>query len=220
MPLPVRLSFLLLLAVAVVHPEAAGAGVGVSFYGVHMEPSGQDAERFSYASFGAGVHTSASFPQLNNLVAGELGIEVVNMLSEKHEFRDPQTGLRVEQQTSQDYIRVFLGPEIGPHGSGFFRPHLGIHVAVVHYGISTDIVVPDDTNRENEIRQNLSSRSQTAFGYDLDAGADLNFGKWYVEGGTRFAKGFNVPVQLGAGAVTVQPAYIQIYAGLGLNFAY
>ena len=210
----------LLCAAVVLHPGVARAGVGLSFYGVHMDPSGQDAQRFSYASYGAGVHTSASFPQLDNVLAMGLGVEVVNMLSEKHEFQDPQTGLRVEQQTSQDYIRVFLGPEIGPHGSGFFRPHLGIHIALIHYGISTDIVVPDDINRENEIRQNLSSQSHTVFGYDLDASADLNFGKWFVEGGSRFAKGFNVPQQLGAGAVTVHPGYIQFYVGLGVNFPY
>jgi hypothetical protein len=210
----------LLFAVSIVVPGAAQGGAKLSFYGVHMDPSGQDAQRFSHASFGAGVHASASVPQLGNALGVVLGVEVINMLSEIHAFSDPQTGLRVEQQTSQDYIRVFLGPEIGPHGDGFFRPHVGAHIAVINYSISTDVVVPDDVNRENEIRQNLSSRSRTVCGYDLSADADLNFGKWFVEGGTRFAKAFNVPQQLGDGAVTVHPGYIQIYAGLGLNFQY
>jgi hypothetical protein len=81
-------------------------------------------------------------------------------------------------------------------------------------------VVPDDVNRENDIRQNLSSTSHTVCGYDLSADANLNFGPWFVEGGGRFAKAFNVPQQLGDGAVTIHPGYIQIHAGVGLNFRY
>jgi hypothetical protein len=185
-----------------------------------MDPSGRDAQDFSSSAYGAGVHASLSVPQLGNIVAGGFGLEFVNLLSETHEFQDTQTGLRVEQQTSQDYLRFYLGPEFGPQGSGFFRPHVGVHLAVVHYAISTDVVVPDDTNRENEIRQSLSSESRTAFGYDITGGTDLNFGKWFVEGGARFAKSFNVPQQLGDGAVTIHPGYFQIYVGVGVNFAY
>jgi len=155
-----------------------------------------------------------------NLIAGGAGIEMVNMLSETHEFQDSQTGFRVEQQTSQDYFRLYLCPEVGPHVNWIFRPHVGAHVAVVNYGISTDVVVPDDTNREKEIRQNLRSENRTVFGYDLDAGSDFNFGKWFIEGGTRFSKSFNVPQQLGGGAVTIHPGYVQIYVGIGGNFSY
>ena len=209
-----------LLVTAVAMPVAGWAGVSVSFHGIHMDPTGKDAKDFSSSAYGGGVQARLSVPQLGNLVAGAVGLEIVNLLSETHEFQDPQTGLRVEQQTSQDYFRFYLGPELGPQGNGFFRPHVGIHLAVVHYGISTDVVVPDDTNRENEIRQNLRSESRTAFGYDIAAGTDLNFGKWFFEGGTRFAKSFNVPQQLGADAVTIHPGYIQIYAGVGLNFRY
>ena len=213
-------SLALLLAAVVANPVAARAGLSVSFHGIHMDPSGKDAQDFSSPAFGGGLHTSFSVPQLGNLVAGALGFELVNMLSETHEFQDPQTGLRVEQQTHQDYFRFYLGPEFGPRQSGFFRPHVGAHIALVRYGISTDVVVPDDTNRENEIRQNLRSEHRTVFGYDLNAGTDLNFGAWFVEGGTRFSKSFNVPQQLGGGAVTIHPGYIQIYAGVGLNFRY
>ena len=213
-------SLALLLATAVAYPVAARAGVNVSIYGMHMDPSDQDAKDFSRASYGGGLHASFPVPQLGNLLAGAVGIEMVNMLSETHEFQDPETGLRVEQQTNQEYFRLYLGPEIGPHGHGFFRPHVGVHAALVNYGISTDVVVPDDGNRENEIRQNLRSENRTVFGYDLNAATDLNFGNWFVEGGTRFAKSFNVPQQLGGGAVTIHPGYVQIYVGLGANFHY
>ena len=210
----------LLLTMAVAPPMAVQAGVNASFYGIHMDPSGQDAKDFSRAAIGGGVHASVPVPRLGNLLAGSIGIEIVNLLSETHEFQDSQTGFRVQQQTSQNYFRLYLGPQIGPSGHGFFRPHVGAHVALVNYGISTDVVVPNDTNRENEIRQNLRSENRTVFGYDLNAGTDFNFGNWFIEGGTRFAKSFNVPQQLGGGAVTIHPGYIQIYAGLGANFRY
>ena len=115
---------------------------------------------------------------------------------------------------------MYLGPEFGPRGNGFFRPHVGAHLAFVNYGISTDVVVPDDTDRENEIRQNLRSEHRPTIGYDLTAGADLNFGKWFLESGARFSKSFNVPQQLGDGAVTIHPGYLQIYVGVGANFRY
>ena len=96
------------LATAVAYPVAARAGLNVSFYGIHMDPSGQDAKDFSRASFGGGLHASFPFRQLGNVVAGTVGIELVNMLSETHEFRDSQTGFRVEQQTNQNYFRLYL----------------------------------------------------------------------------------------------------------------
>jgi hypothetical protein len=210
----------LLLVTALAHPVPVQAGVNVSLYGIHMDPSGKDAKDFSSAAYGGGVHATFPVPVLANLIAGGAGIELVNMLSETHEFQDSQTGFRVEQQTSQGYFRLYAGPEVGPRGNGFFRPHVGAHVALVNYGISTDVVVPDDTNREKEIRQNLRSENRTVFGYDLDAGTDFNFGNWFVEGGTRFSKSFNVPQQLGDGAVTIHPGYVQIYVGVGGNFRY
>ena len=210
----------LLIASVLASPTAAHVGINVSLYGIHMDPSGQDAKDFSRPSYGGGVRASVSAPQLGNVIAGTVGLELVNMLAQNHELRDPDTGLRVEQQTRQTYFRLYLGPEIGPHGNGFFRPHVGAHLAFINYGISTDVVVPDDVDREKEIRQNLSSENRPVFGYDINAGTDLNFGGWFIEGGSRFAKSFNVPQQLGGGGVSIHPGYIQIYVGLGVNLRY
>ena len=211
----------ILTPMALLLPSMACAGAAnVSVYGVHMDPSGQDAKDFSRSSYGGGLHASFPVPRLANLLAGSLGIEIVNMLSETHQLQDPKTGLRVEQQTNQNFFRLYLGPVIGPQGNGFFRPHLGAHIALINYDISTDVVVPDDANRQNEIRQNLSSQSRTVFGYSFSADTDLNFGGWFLTGGARFAKSFNVPQQLGAGAVSIHPGYVQIYAGVGANFRY
>jgi hypothetical protein len=184
-----------------------------------MDPADQDARDFSHASFGGGLRARFGIFHLSPIIATGAGIELVSMLSETHTFQDRQTGLTVEQQTEQSYFRLYLGPEIGPRGNGFFRPHVAAHIAFVSHNISTDVVVPDDINRENEIRQNLRSASRSAVGYDLDAGTDFNFGAWFVEGGARFAKSFNVPQQLGDGAVTIHPGYFQIYLGVGMNFS-
>ena len=202
-------SLALLLTAVVMHPSAARAQINVSVHGIHMDPSGKDAKDFSAPAFGGGLRARFPVPHLGNLVAGSAGIELVSLHSETHEFRDTQTGLRVH-----------LGPEIGPRGNGFFRPHVGAHLAFVNYGISTDVVIPDDTDRENEIRQSLRSEHRPTFGYDLTAATDLNFGRWFIETGTLFSKSFNVPQQLGDGAVTIHPGYVQIYVGIGANLQY
>jgi hypothetical protein len=64
-----------LLVASIVVPAAARGGAKLSFYGVHMDPAGQDAQRFSHASFGAGVHTSASVPQLGHALGVAFGVE-------------------------------------------------------------------------------------------------------------------------------------------------
>lgn len=200
-------------------PLTANAAGKVQVYGLRMTPTGQDASRFSRPSWGVGAAVVAPLPQVHNLIAGTLGLEIANMLSQTTAFRDGQTGLRVEQQTNQNYYRLYLGGRLGPHGPGLIRPHVGSNVALVVYDISTDVVVPDDLNRQNEIRQNLRNRTESAFGWDVTLGTDFNIHNTVaLEGGVRFLKTFGVPQQLGAGSRRVEPAYFQIYLGLGVGF--
>jgi hypothetical protein len=194
-------------------------GGKIGIYGIRMVPDGIDAEKYSRAGWGVGFHIVAPVPQLGNLFAGVGGIEFVNLLSSTSEFIDDNTGLRIEQQTSQHYIRIILGAQAGGHGSGFIRPHAGINLAFINYGISTDVVVPDDIDRENEIRQNLNSEDHWVVGYGITFGIDLNFSNTVaVDGGVRFLKSFAVPQQLGEGSVEVHPQYFQVYLGIGLSF--
>ena len=131
--------------------------------------------------------------------------------------QDPPTGFRVEQQTDQYYYRLYFGPRIGGGGKGFFRPHAGVNFALVVYDISTDVVVPDDYNRENEIRQNLRSQTKAVFGYDLTLGVDLKiFKNVALDGGVKYLKSLSVPQQLGDGSVIVHPQYFQLYLGMGV----
>lgn len=207
----------LVMLVAGFSDAVAGGKVGI--YGLWMEPDGEDAEKYSRGSLGGGLHVVVPVPQLSNVLAGVAGFEYVNLLSEDTEFRDGLTGLRVEQQTRQHYVRFYVGAQVGGHGHGFFRPHAGVNLALINYGISTDVVIPDDYDRENEIRQNLRSKNRVVGGYDVTLGVDLNFSnKIALDGGVRYLKSFSLPQELGEDAVTVHPQYFQIYLGVGVSF--
>lgn len=191
----------------------------VVLYGLRMVPAGADAEDYSRPGWGGGARVTASIGPLARIGAFGLGFEAVNLLSRTLEFRDPKTQLRVEQQTSQNLYRFFLGPEIGAHGDGFFRAYVGADFAISFFNIHTDVVIPDDFDPDNEIRQSLDSDFETSLGYDVYLGADLNFKGFLVDGGVRFPKTFGVPQQLGLGAERIHPGYFQIYLGIGADFS-
>ena len=146
------------------------------------------------------------------IVFNEAGIK-----QKEYQFSDRTTGLRVEQHTDQVYGRLFVGGELGPHGNGFLEPYANAAIALVFYGISTNVVIPDDFNRQNSINQVLRDENEAAFGWSAGTGVNLNFGRWGVDGGARFLKQYGVPQQLGDGAVTIQPSYVQYR--LGVSFA-
>lgn len=95
--------FALLVLSVLVLPHTADAGGKVGIYGVRMEPDGEDAQNFSKPGWGGGIHLVAPFPQLANFFAGTGGFEVINLMSRDRVFIDGTTGLRTEQQTSQNY---------------------------------------------------------------------------------------------------------------------
>ena len=194
----------------------AGGKAGV--YGIYMVPRGEDAKNYSQPGLGLGLHIVVPVPQLANILAGTVGLEFINLLDQTIDLRDRTTGLWVEQKTSQNYFRLFLGGQVGGHGNAFFRPHAGMNVALVVYSISTDLVVSDSWD-EDEIIQNVSNESHVVAGYDITLGIDLNFSnKFAIDGGIRYVKSFSVPQQLGEGSVKIHPQYFQIYLGIGLGF--
>lgn len=203
---------LALALLALAAPALAGGKLEV--YGLRMVPTDVDSRQYSRPGWGAGVQGVAPLPGTATLLAGVAGVEIVNLLATSTVFQDELTGLRVEQQTTQNYGRLFLGTQLGSHGSGMLRPYGGVNVALVWYGISTDVVVPDDYDRQNEIRQNLGSRDELAFGWDANAGVDVNFrDRWGIDVGVRWLHAYGVPQQLGAGAVTIEPGYLQVKVG-------
>ena len=186
--------------------------------GLRMDPTDADARNYSRPGWGGMVEVVAPLPVPARVVAGVFGVDIVNLMSKTVKFREASTGLRIEQQTSQNYMRVYLGGQLGSHSRGLLRPYAGADVAVVLYDISTDVVVPDDRNRENEIRQNLRDENRAAFGWDANAGIDFNFDRFSIDAGVRVLHSYGVPQQLGAGAVTIQPGYVQYKLGVGVPF--
>ena len=208
-----------LLACAAAPARGAEVEGSVQIFGIHMDPYGQAAETYTRPGWGGGIQLVLPVPRPVNMLAGLLGFEYINLLNQTTTFTDDLTLLRVEQQTSQDYVRAFLGAELGGHGHGFVQPHVGVCVALVNYAIDTDVVIPDDRDRENEIRQDLEHESHFAFGYDVRGGLALNYRDYLVlDGGVRYLESFAVPQQLGARAITVHPSYFQVYLGIGTTF--
>ena len=194
------------------------AGGKVGIYGIYMVPNGKDAENFSRPGFGFGLHVVVPVPKLANILAGTAGFEVINLLDKTVGFRDRYTGLLVDQNTNQNYYRLFIGAQIGGHGNAFFRPHAGINIALVYYNISTDLIVADSWTGE-EIVQNVSNEGDLVAGYDITLGIDLNFSNTVaLDGGVRYLQSFSVLQQLGEGSEKIHPQYFQIYLGIGASF--
>lgn len=222
---PLHLSFRERLIPAIVimillSASDAFAGGRVLLYGARMIPFGNDATTYSRAGYGAGAQIILPVPALFEVFAGVGGIEYVHLLSKTQSFIDRQTGLRVDQETSQGNFRLYFGGQVGGHGNGFLRPHAGLNISLTDYSFAVDVVVPDDYNREQEIRQNLRNEQRWVFGYDMTLGLDLNFLKFSIDGGVRYVKAFAVPQQLGDGSVQIYPNYFQVYIGAGIPISF
>jgi hypothetical protein len=211
-----RAALLLVLAGLMPASSALAAIPRATIYVVRLDPVDRVARDFAKSGYGGGIDVSWPFHGTQGLLSVIGGIEAVSLLSKVKTFQDQLTGLRVEQHTGQFYSRFFLGGELGPHGNGFLEPYANAALALVVYGISTDVVIPDDVNRQNSINQNLSSRTEAAFGWSAGTGVNFNFGRWGIDGGVRFLKQYGVPQQLGDGAVTIQPSYMQYRLGVSL----
>ena len=207
-----------LLPASALVPVPAHAAGKVTLYLTRMDPSDVDARRFSRTSWGGGIAGVLPVPALHNLLAVTSGVEMANMLSHSTSVYDPVIREDLKQTTSQTYGRFFVGGRIGPHGSGFVRPHLGANVALVWYGISTSIELPNSDDPSSPNTKTLDSNYKMAFGYDVNAGLDLNIAnRLPVEIGLRHLQSLNVPQALGEGAVSVSPSYFQYYLGVGLS---
>lgn len=218
--LVVSLAVLVLCSIA----TTATADLANSRIGVHLlylEPNGEDAKDYSKSAWGGNIELVLAPPQVYDALAFSLGFALVPLDAQTVVFMDRVTGLRTEQQTSQDYFRIYLGGRIGHQGHGFLRPYAGLNLALNVFNIDTDVVIPDDSDRENEIRQDLESQTEAAFGFDTALGLELNFSdKWYLDVGGKFIKTFNVPQQLGEDAVEIHPQYFQVYVGAGVTFGF
>ena len=212
---PIMRAFAAFALVAFAFPALA-AMPRLTLYGMMMDPTDQAARDYSNPGWGGGVDASCPLTGTEGLLSVIGGLEFASLYSSTKTFHDQTTGLRVEQHTDQMYGRFFLGGELGPHGNGTIQPYGNLALAVVFYGISTDVVIPDDSNLENSINQHLSDHNEAAFGWSAGGGVNLNFGRWGIDSSVRFLKQYGVPQQLGAGAVTIQPSYLQYRVGVSI----
>jgi opacity protein-like surface antigen len=188
--------------------------LAVQFIG--MTPRGKDADLYGENGFGVGFRLIAPFSRTMGHAAGVVGLEFVGMKNQGTIYFDPVTMTNYETQTNQYFGRVSLGLEIGSHGRGLLRPHVGADAALDFYGISTDFVTADRPSGGASTQQRSEGEQHAAFGYAAGAGLDVN--PWNTvsfDVGARWVQSFNVPpLDYGVGKVHTQ--YLQIYLGVGL----
>lgn len=213
----IHAAVLLLFTFALAAAPARAATPRATFYLTRIDPADASARDYAEPGYGGGIDVSWPLQGTQGLFSVIGGIEGSSLLSKVKTFHEQPSGLRIEQHTDQFYARLFLGAELGPHGNGLLEPYANAAIGLVFYGINTNVVVPDDSDRQNSINQKLSEQNEAAFGWSAGTGLNLNFGRWGLDGGARFLKQYGVPQQLGDGAVTIQPSYIQYR--LGVSFA-
>jgi hypothetical protein len=189
--------------------EAHKAGIHL----IYMEPNGPDAEDYSDPALGLGVHAIFAMPRPLQMFGFVVGAENTFLKEETRESRDSYTGARIQEKISQRYTRLFVGAELGGHGRGFFRPHIGINFAIVNYGFTVAALTFDE---EDAITQNFSRDNHWVFGQDITLGLDLRVSrKVFVDVGIRYLKSYREPVQLHEGLTRVHPEYFQVYIAFG-----
>ena len=180
----------------------------------YMEPENSDARDFSKGNFGGSFEYEFHFVGIPDPISWAAGLDYINLLSKETTYYE-ESGLRVVQETNQEYYRFWFGPRIRSHANAFFRPYVGLHGALIYNVIDTDLVVPDNYDPDNEIRQDLSSDSEFLFGFDITAGLEMRISnEWSLDLGMKRLKTFGEPKQLSYGAVTVHPSYNLFYVGV------
>jgi hypothetical protein len=184
-------------------------------HGVYMEPNGPDAENYSDRAGGYGLHFVLPLPRPVHMFGLVVGLENILMGMDSREIYDSHSCSHVQEYITQRYTRLFIGGELGGHGRGFLRPHIGMNLAVVNYGFSVEIDRYDDES-EDFITRNFARDNHWVFGHDITLGLDLRISrKIFVDIGIRYLNTYSVPVQLDQGLTTVHPEYFQIYLAVG-----
>jgi opacity protein-like surface antigen len=216
---------IILLIAALTFTAFAGAAkaqiVGkADLYGIYMMPYGRDAKDYNRPGFGIGGNVTLPIPSTSDALAGVIGLEYINLLSENLDSEEYIGGVvfPYSQETTQGYARFYLGPQFGAHNTkALFQPHAGADIGLAVYWISTDIVVND--NMGNEVRKNKSSNTHAVFGFDLNMGVDVQpWDNFSIDAGIKYLKSFSVPQQLGEGSLTMYPQYFQVTLGVGISF--
>jgi hypothetical protein len=183
-----------------------------------MEPRGEAAD-FSDPDWGLGVEGVVALPGMNGLLAADVGLEAVQFASESLTLRPGPFEFARTLSTSQDYIRFYLGCQLGPHGHGFLQPYLAIHGAVVNHSLSNTL--SEDFDDPSQNRSQTFTDSDTGVGYDATLGAYCNIrNRFGLYGGAKYLASFGLEEPLGEEERTVDPEYVQVFAGLAIDLGF
>lgn len=192
----------------------ASADVNQRLAITYMEPSGTEAAFLSDDNFGLSYELHFHGLGLPDELCMAVGLDYVSMMTKTSQLKQ-YLPLRVEQETTQEYIRLLFGVRIQSPDRVFLRPYLGAHGALVLYGVNVKLIVPDDADPENPLEQDLGSDWEVALGYAATAGMDIRVGNGrFIDLGVKRLMSFGEPHQLGYDAEEVKPRYNIYYLGI------
>ena len=88
------------------------------------------------------------------------------------------------------------------------------------HSLTQTLTEPDDVNPENTKTQ-TKRNEDWGLGYDVTAGVNLNFwNRLSAYGGVRYLHSFGLEEPLGSGGATIDPEYVQAYAGVGMSLSW
>lgn len=203
-------------ALAAAGPAAAGdSGWRIGAHGLYAAAGNHRRLDFSQGGPGLGLYLACAPVRPLNRLGIAAGFDYFNLLSREEKLTDPDTGLRIERRTSQGSTRFYLGSIWRLGVLGPFRPYFNGSIALVNYGISTELVIPDSSSSDNDIHQKIGSENFLKFGYGLGGGINVRMrGSWALKAGVRWTATSKITQQLGAGARKVHPEYYQIHLGV------
>jgi opacity protein-like surface antigen len=195
-------------------------GIRIGGHGTRIRPNGDDAEKFSNASWGGGLDVIFVPSAFHNWGALQLGFEGVVFKSEQTTLVDPDTQLRTELSTSQDLARLYVGGRLGHQGHGTIRPYVAGNAGISWYSISSTLTIPDDFDPENDVTQDLGSESDFGFGLDAMVGLEINIrNSVFLDFNVGYMKNYHIEQKISEDAIEISPEYFVARAGASFSFS-
>ncbi len=174
-------------------------------------------------TWGGGMAVIVPLSQTGISPAVDIGMEYFNCYSVNETVSDPYYG-SADIPTSQGVYRIYTGGRLSINGAGNFHIFMGGNFALAITRIHTAYVIPMTITGEGPPipaeMENLYSKTKSSFGYDLNAGCELQLAETFIfEAGMRYIRLFQAPIQLDdIRAVPIAAHYSQIYLSVGALF--
>lgn len=207
---------LLLLLVACAAPARADGKVVL--YGLSMVPGDLSAKADPRPGIGVGAEFVEPLPRYGGLFALAGGLELVNMRSTASTVFDEYSQSSTAVISSQDFVRAYLGGQMGSHGRGLVRPYVGLNLAVIVYDYASGAAPVDGADPPVDAPSDAASMRSYGIGWDANVGVDLNIRNvWSLDGGVRYLHSDGAPRVWTTDDFQFQSAYVQYRIGIGFN---